>query len=86
MSGDRARFNGDWEKAIIEYQIAKQSSADPDIQSAALLGIGRTQDQAGDYQAAVETLLHLLETNPQSTHKALTSLLSKNTNLPGQNL
>ncbi|MCK4897535.1 MAG: transglycosylase SLT domain-containing protein, partial [Anaerolineales bacterium] len=69
-SGDRARFTGDWEKAIIEYQIARDSSPDPDIQIAALLGIGRTQYQAGDYQAAIDTLLFLLENNPLSIHAA----------------
>lgn len=69
-SGDQARFYGDWEQAIIEYQQAREASNNPDIQIAALLGIGRTQYQAGNYQAAIDTLLFLLEINPGSTHAA----------------
>ncbi len=69
-SGDRARFDGDWERAINEYQQARQASPDPEIQIASLLGIGRTQYQTGDYQSAVDTLLFLLENNPEDIQRA----------------
>lgn len=69
-SGDKARFYGDWEQAIIEYQQARDATTDTDIQSAALLGIGRTQYEAGDYQSAIDTLLFLLEISPDSTYAA----------------
>jgi len=67
-SGDQARFFGDWERALNEYQVALQSSNEAEVQSAALLGLGRTQYQAGNYEAAVETLQQLLGLFPQSAH------------------
>lgn len=69
-SGDQARFYGDWERAIIEYQQAREASSDPEIQIAALLGIGRTQYQAGDYQSAIDTLSFLLDNNPEDIQRA----------------
>jgi soluble lytic murein transglycosylase len=69
-SGDQARFNGDWERAIIEYQQAREASSNPEIQIAALLGIGRTQYQAGDYQSAIDTLSFLLDNNPEDIQRA----------------
>lgn len=67
-SGERARFNGDWERALGEYMAAYQGSGEAEIQSAALLGIGRTRYQAGDYSGAVEALNLLIATFPQSPH------------------
>ena len=69
-SGDQARFNGDWERAIIEYQQAREASSNPEIQIAALLGIGRTQYQAGDCQSAIDTLSFLLDNNPEDIQRA----------------
>jgi soluble lytic murein transglycosylase len=66
----QARFNGDWERAIIEYQQAREASSNPEIQIAALLGIGRTQYQAGDYQSAIDTLSFLLDNNPEDIQRA----------------
>jgi TolA-binding protein len=65
-NGERARFEGSWELALEEYQNALASSTNPDIQSAALLGIARTQIAAGDYQAGVDTLDQLIASFPQS--------------------
>jgi peptidoglycan lytic transglycosylase len=67
-NGDKALQNGDWENAIKEYQSALDASPDPDIQSAALLGIGRSRMIAGDYQAAVDILLKLTQSYPKSPH------------------
>jgi len=65
-SGDRALFNGDWQAAYNEYQAAYQNSQDPALQTAALLGLGRTQLQAGEALAAVDTLNALIQGYPQS--------------------
>ncbi|MBU0510982.1 MAG: tetratricopeptide repeat protein [Chloroflexi bacterium] len=46
-SADLAIFNGDWDTALREYQIAFETDPDPEIQSAALLGIGRTRFHRG---------------------------------------
>lgn len=67
-SGDRARFYGDWERALQEYQAAQAGSSDPEIKSAALLGIGRTYNQARRYQEALEPLMALLEQYPETMH------------------
>jgi len=67
QSGERACLDGDWDQAISEYQSAYQASAQPDIQAAALLGIGRTQQLAGNPQKAAESLNKLIQDYPQST-------------------
>jgi len=65
-SGDRARFAGDWDRALLEYEAALSTSPDAEIQSAALLGIGRTRTLAGDPAGALEALTLLIQSYPQS--------------------
>ena len=67
-SGDQAYFSGDWDRALLEYETALATSPDADIQSAALLGLGRTRTQAGDPTGAVEALNRLIQSFPQSAH------------------
>jgi soluble lytic murein transglycosylase len=67
-SGDRARFAGDWDRALLEYEAALANSTDEEIQRAALLGIGRTRTLAGDTDGAIEVLNRLIQTYPQSAH------------------
>jgi soluble lytic murein transglycosylase len=67
-SGDRAYFSGDWERALLEYEAALANSLDAEIQSAALLGIGRTRTKAGDPTGAAEALNRLIQSFPQSAH------------------
>jgi soluble lytic murein transglycosylase len=64
--GDAKRFLGDWQGALFEYQTALDNSPNTEIKSAALLGIGKTQHQAGDHQGAVDTLTSFIEIYPQS--------------------
>ncbi len=68
QSGDEARFAGDWDRALLEYESARANSSEEDIQSAALLGIGRTRIQAGDPEGAIQALNQLIQTYPQSLH------------------
>lgn len=61
QTGDQARANGDWPRAEQEYDQALQASTEPELRSAALLGLGRTRLEAGSPVAAEATLLVLLE-------------------------
>ena len=67
-SGDRARFAGDWDTALLEYETALNTSPEANIQSAALLGIGRTRTLAGDPAGAIDALNRLIQSFPQSAH------------------
>ncbi|OGO26566.1 MAG: hypothetical protein A2W33_03895 [Chloroflexi bacterium RBG_16_52_11] len=66
--GDQSRFKGDWDGSLSEYQTALDSSPDPLVQSAALLGIGRTRYLAADYEGSIQILQQLIQTYPQSPH------------------
>ncbi|MBN2502028.1 MAG: tetratricopeptide repeat protein [Anaerolineales bacterium] len=65
-SGDRAFFDGDWDKAISEYQLVLDSISDPELQAAALLGLGKSRFQLADYPGALSHLRTLIDTHPQS--------------------
>jgi soluble lytic murein transglycosylase len=52
-TGDQAYFNGDYDLAIQEYNLAYENAATPDIQAAALLGLGRTYFSKGDPENAL---------------------------------
>ncbi len=67
-TGDRARSAGDWERALLEYETALENSQDAEIQSAALLGIGRTRTSIGDAAGAIDALNRLIQNYPQSAH------------------
>ena len=73
--GDQALKNGDWETALQEFQKALQSSNDPEIQSAGLLGTGRTHLLAGQNQEAATVLEDLLVRFPGSEHAATANFL-----------
>lgn len=67
-SADLAFFNGDWDTALREYQTAIETDPDPEIQSAALLGIGRTRFKMGDHPAALDALRQAIAQYPESPH------------------
>ncbi len=66
--GDQAFFNGDWDAALQEYQTALENHPNPEVQSAALLGLGRTYYQLGDYPAALDVLRRVSAEFPTSPH------------------
>lgn len=66
-NAEQAWLEGDWDRAENEYLNAFQASSEPDIQSAALLGLARTHIDSGDYQAGVDALSQLIASYPQST-------------------
>ncbi|MBL6966395.1 MAG: transglycosylase SLT domain-containing protein [Anaerolineales bacterium] len=62
--GDRARFYGDWESALLAYSNAYQNNAAAELRSAALLGMARTYYHQAEYQAALDTLQLLFNDYP----------------------
>jgi peptidoglycan lytic transglycosylase len=52
--GDHALFNGDYDAAMAEYTAALNTSSDPAIQAAALLGQGRIDYLTGIYPNALD--------------------------------
>ncbi len=68
---DRAFTNGEWEKAIVEYQIALRSDLDTElmteVMARALLGIGRSRFQMGLFSEALEALEQLVEAYPTAS-------------------
>jgi soluble lytic murein transglycosylase len=67
-SGDQALIHGDWDKAILEYQQILDSSSNPELISAALLGIGRVSYLNKDFPRALEVLRTLVSEFPESIH------------------
>jgi soluble lytic murein transglycosylase len=66
--GDDARQRGDWESALSQYQNASSTSQEADIQSASLLGSGRSHIASGNYQAGVDVLKTLIQNFPAAAH------------------
>jgi soluble lytic murein transglycosylase len=64
--GDRARFYGDWESALLAYSNAYQNNAAAELRSAALLGMARTYYHQAEYQAALDTLQLLFNDYPNA--------------------
>lgn len=55
-NGERALFNGDWERALNIFQEAQSITSDPSLSAAAQLGIGKTLLEAGRYEEGVVAL------------------------------
>ncbi len=61
---DTALRMGDTQRARQEYRSAAMATSDPEIQAAALVGIGRSYYEERNYQQAIETLLALVKEHP----------------------
>ncbi|KAA3648079.1 MAG: hypothetical protein DWQ07_03545 [Chloroflexi bacterium] len=68
--GDEALFYGDYERALREYQFALDNAAGAEEQAIALLGLGRTQFEQGNYGLALDLLGQLVNNFPESQHRA----------------
>lgn len=68
--GDRLLYYGDWEGALRAYQNAFEQSDEVELQSAALLGVGRSYLRMGQFTAARESINTLLQQYPDSSHAA----------------
>lgn len=69
-SGDSALWNGDYDRAIQEYSLALEMSASIESDTAALLGLGRTYYQMGDYSSAQTMLNSAIAIVGESSQKA----------------
>jgi soluble lytic murein transglycosylase len=75
-AGDQALFYGDWDQALHHYQTALEQNSDPEIQSAAWLGIARARFASGDPQAALDAVNALLAQFPDSPQRGLAFFLA----------
>jgi soluble lytic murein transglycosylase len=66
QEAQQAIFNGDWDKAIAEFNEVLANENESAIGSRALLELGRTYYQAEEHQLAQETLENLLREYPDS--------------------
>lgn len=66
--GDQSFFNGDYENALIHYQIAIQDSPDPLIRAAAKWGEARTHFAEERYEESLASIQTLITEHPDSAH------------------
>ncbi len=65
-AGEQALFDGDYGRAIQEFELVQSTSMDGNLRSAALLGIGRAHYENGNCNTAIQVLNELLNTYPDS--------------------
>ncbi len=65
-AGERAIFEGDYARALQEFELVRSASPDANIRAAALLGIGRAHYESGNCTASIQILTELLNTYPDS--------------------
>jgi len=65
-SADEALFAGEIEKAHLKYQEAFTNSGEPELQSRALYGLGRTYFLERDYYAAIDAFNRILGQYPDT--------------------
>ncbi|MEJ5201973.1 MAG: tetratricopeptide repeat protein, partial [Anaerolineales bacterium] len=65
-AGERAMFEGDYARALQEFELVRSASPDANIRAAALLGIGRAHYESGNCTASIQILTELLNTYPDS--------------------
>jgi soluble lytic murein transglycosylase len=69
-TGDQALLNGDWEKALYEYQLVQTNSSDPKLQAAALLGSARANFMARNDYETLSLLEKLITGYPDAPQAA----------------
>ncbi len=67
---ERELFEGNFENARREFQEAQSGTTDPEVQAAAQFGIGKSLYLSRNYSTAIDTLLSMIESFPQSTYLA----------------
>lgn len=68
--GDQALFDGDWEKALGDYQSVLAATNDPKLTQEAILGSARSYVQGNDDLAAIALLEDLLRDHPEAANAA----------------
>ena len=56
QTAERANFNGEWDRALVEYQRILEQTVNPNERGSAQLGIGATLINIGRFQDAYEAL------------------------------
>ncbi len=69
-SGDKSLFNGDLDSAMLQYRAASKETTDPNIRSAALWGLARSQYADSRCSDAITTLDGLVADYPTSPYAA----------------
>ncbi len=59
-------LNGDWENALVEFQLAFDNTADPSVAAEALLGSARSHLMASNFIEATAILEKLINEQPES--------------------
>jgi len=57
-------FKGEWDKALVEYQLSLAQAIDPDEQATAQLGIGLAMLKSDRYQEAIDALTLYVKSYP----------------------
>ncbi len=70
QTGDQALLDGDWERALQEYQLALAGSDDPLMHAAALLGGARANFMGRDDYQTIALLEKLIASYPEATQLA----------------
>lgn len=66
--GDIKYFYGDWDAALSNYQRSLDNSTGENELAAALLGLGKTYYQLGEYQKSLEHLRQLVSSYPSPSY------------------
>ncbi len=66
--GDKYYFYGDWEKAITSYKETLDTTESTEGRNKALLGLGKTYYQQGDFSQALAALRTLISSSPDSPY------------------
>jgi soluble lytic murein transglycosylase len=69
-SADQALVNGDYGTALAEYTSARNSSSDPSIEAASLLGLGRVHYLSGVYPNALNEFRAVTDSFPGTSQAA----------------
>jgi soluble lytic murein transglycosylase len=83
--GDLALFEGDYDLALAEYELARQVPEDADIQAAAITGIGRTNYLLGRTELAIQSLQEVIDYYPSDYHRSIAAYFSAQAHLAAGN-
>jgi soluble lytic murein transglycosylase len=67
---DQLLFNGEYDKALQEYQASYNSTRDNETRAAALIGVGHVQLIQGNIEPAIQAFITIIEYYPDSYYRA----------------
>jgi soluble lytic murein transglycosylase len=69
-NADQAFFDGDWEKALVEYQAALANTSEDEVRAEGLLGVARSYLLGRNDYSAIESLENVIAEFPDSRQAA----------------